>query len=53
MDESLMCFDKAKTDSQNASQTAQLAFNISETAKQVRSLFFWRLFDAFALFSLS
>lgn len=35
MEEGLRCFAKAKSDAQNASATAQLAFNISENAKQM------------------
>lgn len=35
MEEGLKCFAKAKSDAQNASATAQLAFNISENAKQM------------------
>ena len=35
MKEGLKCFDTAKTESQNASRTAKLAFNISEQAEEV------------------
>ena len=35
MDDGLKCFDNAKTDAKNASHTAELAFNISENAKEV------------------
>lgn len=37
MEDGLKCFDEAKTDAQNASQTAQVAYNISKNAKQVSS----------------
>ena len=30
-----MCFDTAKNEAQNASYTAEVAFNISEQAKEV------------------
>lgn len=44
MEEGLQCFAKAKGDAQNASATAQLAFNISENAKQVcKSLSYARI----------
>ena len=35
MEEGLMCFDTAKSEAQNASYTAEVAFNISEQAKEV------------------
>ena len=35
MKEGLKCFDTAKTESQNASRTTELAFNISEQAEEV------------------
>ena len=35
MEEGLNCFDTAKIEAQNASRTAELAFNISEQAKEV------------------
>lgn len=38
MDEGLKCFDTAKNEAQNASHTAQMAFNISEEAKEVSCL---------------
>lgn len=34
MEDGLQCFDKAQYDAQNASDTAQLAFNIAENASQ-------------------
>ena len=37
MEDGLQCFDKAQYDAQNASDTAQLAFNIAENASQVCS----------------
>ena len=35
MEEGLMCFDTAKKEAQNASRTAEMAFKISEQAKEV------------------
>ena len=35
MEEGLKCLDTAKTKAQNASRTAELAFNISEQMKEV------------------
>lgn len=35
MEDGLMCFDTAKREAQNASHTAEMAFNISEQAKEV------------------
>ena len=35
MEEGLTCFDTAKNEAQNASRTAELAFNISKQAKEV------------------
>lgn len=35
MEEGLMCFDTTKREAQNASHTAEMAFNISEQAKEV------------------
>lgn len=35
MDDGLKCFDSAKADAKNASHTAELAFNISENAKEM------------------
>ena len=38
IEEGLNCFDTAKTDAQNASHTAEMAFNISKQAKEVSIL---------------
>ena len=38
MEESLLCFDTAKSEAQNASHTAEMAFNISKKAKEVSCL---------------
>ena len=35
MEDGLMCFDTAKREAQNASHAAEMAFNISEQAKEV------------------
>ena len=35
LEEGLMCFDTAKNEAQNASNTARMAFNISKKAKEV------------------
>lgn len=46
MGEGLRCFAEAKSDAQNASATAQLAFNISENAKQVCKRLSYELTDS-------
>ena len=51
MEDGLKCFDEAKTDAQNASQTAQLAYNISKDAKQVSSFILRTFYVRLLLFS--
>jgi len=52
MEEGLVCFDTAKSEAQNASYTAEMAFNISEQAKEV-SCWLVQVFHDHFLYRLS
>lgn len=53
MEEGLKCFDTAKDEAQNASHTAQMAFDISEQAKKVSTLLVLHFFhQTVTIFSL-